>query len=329
MRTAARTRRGSGLAVTMLLAVTGLTASAPAGAASDGPAEPRPGCDPAVANARTTRPADGPAYTDAQRRRIDQRLRRRLEAVGAESSRSAPSGASRVGATLRIAVHAHVVGGRDTGGPKKKRVRRQLAVINAAYGGGQGVGNTTTRFHFYLASFERLRKQRWHDVQIGGREDLEMRHALHRGGPEALNLYILEPRDPFAQAVVLGWATPPTQARRQPGLDGVVVHQESLPGGSFTGYNRGDTAVHEIGHWLGLFHTFEGGCDGPGDLVDDTPAQAVASSACDPAKDSCTAHPGLDPINNFMDYAIDDCMDSFTPGQVSRMHDNWLAYRTP
>ena len=55
----------------------------------------------------------------------------------------------------------------------------------------------------------------------------------------------------------------------------------------------------------------------------------VASSACDPAKDSCTVQPGLDPVNNFMDYSVDDCMNMFTPGQVSRMHDNWLAYRTP
>jgi hypothetical protein len=329
VRSSTRTRRGTGIAAAAVLAVAGLGAPAPAGAS---PQERPAACAsvPAAgtATARSLRPADGPSYTPEQLRRIDRRLTRRLEARGAERAGAARND-GRVGATLRIGVHVHVVGGDGTKGASKKRVRRQLQVINAAYAGGQGVTNTSTRFAFYLESFDRTRKDRWHHARIGGQDDLEMRHALHRGGPEDLNLYLLEPRDPFAQAVVLGWATPPTEARRQPGLDGVVIHQESLPGGTFSGYNRGDTAVHEIGHWLGLFHTFEGGCDGPGDLVADTPAQAVASSACDPAKDSCTVQPGLDPINNFMDYAVDDCMNMFTPGQVSRMHDNWLAYRTP
>lgn len=322
MRPSLRPRRGTSLAATALLVLSGLGVSAPAAAAS---ADRHAGCATGSATARSVRPADGPTYTDAQLRRIDQRLRRRLESVGADRT----AGAGRVGATLRIGVHVHVVGGDGSKGPRKKRVLRQLRVINAAYSGGQGATNTATRFEFYLESFDRVRKTTWHRARIGGPDDLDMRRALSRGGPEDLNLYVLEPRDPFAQAVVLGWATPPTEARSNPGLDGVVIHQESLPGGTFAGYNRGDTAVHEIGHWLGLFHTFEGGCDGPGDLVPDTPAQAVASSACDPAKDSCTVQPGLDPINNFMDYAVDDCMNMFTPGQVSRMHDNWLAYRTP
>ena len=324
MTSSTRTRRGTVVAAAALLAVAGLGAPAPAGAMSqDRQTACSPGSVTGAATARTARPADGPAYTSEQLRRIDRRLARRVEA------RSAARDDGRVGATLRIGVHVHVVGGDGSKRVSKKRVRRQLQVINAAYGGGQGATNTSTRFVFYLESFDRIRKSRWHDARIGGPDDLDMRRALSRGGPEDLNLYVLEPRDPFAQAVVLGWATPPTEARRSPGLDGVVIHQESLPGGTFSGYNRGDTAVHEIGHWLGLFHTFEGGCEGPGDLVADTPAQAVASSACDPAKDSCTVQPGLDPVNNFMDYAVDDCMNMFTPGQVSRMHDNWLAYRTP
>lgn len=325
MRSAIRTRRGTTLAAAAILAVTGIAGATPAGAA---PSDRQPGCAPgtvpAHASARTARPADGPAYTSDQLRRVDQRLQRRLATLGVERGQTA-----RVGATLHIGVHVHVVGGDGSPGPTKRKVRQQLQILDAAYAAGQGPTNTMTRFDFYLESFQRLSNHRWHDARIGGEDDFAMRQSLHRGGPEDLNLYILEPRDPFNQAVVLGWATPPTEARRHSSLDGVVIHQESLPGGSFSGYNRGDTAVHEVGHWLGLFHTFEGGCEGPGDLVADTPAQSVASSACDPAKDTCTVQPGLDPVNNFMDYSVDDCMNMFTPGQVSRMHDNWLAYRTP
>lgn len=286
-----------------------------------------PGTSGAARTAWAARPADGPAYTDAQRRSIDRQLQQRLARKGFARSTDG-SGSARVGATLRIPVHVHVIGGKHTKGASKHRVRNQLRILDSAYNGAQSANNTVTRFDFYLASFDRIRKPEWRSAVIGGRDDTRMRHALHRGGPSALNLYVSRPQSPGA-GTVLGWATAPHQARRSTDLDGVVIHEESLPRGRFRGYNRGDTAVHEVGHWLGLFHTFEGGCEGPGDMVDDTPAQSEASSACDEQKDSCVAQPGTDPVHNFMDYSVDDCMNSFTPGQVARMQDNWLAYRTP
>ncbi len=225
-------------------------------------------------------------------------------------------------------MYAHVIDGNRSLGPSKRAVTRQINVLNRAFDGGQSTRSHKTRFRFYLESFDRTRNQRWYTASLFDEGDRELRRKLHRGGPESLNLYFSAPRSPQADSVVLGWSTVPWQARRNPLLDGVTIHHESMPGGGLTRYDRGDTAVHEVGHWLGLFHTFQGGCSPQNDLVADTPAEAKPSLSCEIGRDTCEAD-GLDPIRNFMNYSFDSCMTMFTPDQVARMTDNWLAYRTP
>src|SRR3569833_578584 len=124
----------------------------------------------------------------------------------------------------------------------------------------------------------------------------------------------------------LGVSSFPLWYRLRPALDAVVVDYRSVPGGAFDHFNRGYTAVHETGHWLGLFHPFENGCVPPGDGVDDTPYESAPTLGCPSSKDTCPA-PGTDPVHNFMDYAWDPCMNAFTPGQGLRIRAMWAAYR--
>jgi hypothetical protein len=271
-----------------------------------------------------SRAGDDQHYTLGQLRSIDRRLQRRLAA----RALAGPGAFARLGLPLRIPVHVHVIDGARSQGPSLLQVHRQLAVLNNAYSGGQSPNNTPTRFRFYLASLDRVHNQRWHTASITNPADGQLRRALHIGGPDALNLYFSAPVDPVGGSVILGWSSMPWKAAAHPLLDGVTINDGSLPGGRLRNYNLGDTTVHEVGHWLGLFHTFEGGCSPLNDRVADTPAEASPSMGCPAGRDTCTA-PGLDPIHNFMDYSFDSCMNMFTPGQVSRMTDNWLAYRTP
>ena len=77
--------------------------------------------------------------------------------------------------------------------------------------------------------------------------------------------------------------------------------------------------IHETGHWLGLYHTFQGGCSAQGDLVADTPSEAEPELRVRPTRDTCAADPGFDPVTNFMDYSLDLCMNRFSAGQVQRI----------
>jgi hypothetical protein len=81
-----------------------------------------------------------------------------------------------------------------------------------------------------------------------------------------------------------------------------------------------------VGHWLGLFHTFQNGCSAPGDEVEDTPAEAEPAFGCPIGRDTC---PGRreDAVTNYMNYSDDACLNRFTFGQIARMLEAVAIYR--
>lgn len=103
--------------------------------------------------------------------------------------------------------------------------------------------------------------------------------------------------------------------------DGVVIRYAAFGrGGNVPADFTGRTATHEIGHWLGLRHIWaddNGGCE-EDDFCNDTPQTADKHYGCSKGENTCTA-PGMDMVENYMDYSDDACVNIFTQDQKTRM----------
>jgi len=195
-------------------------------------------------------------------------------------------------------------------------VAAQMAVLNRAFAGQDSSAAASTAFRFKLTagSPRFFANASWYNARLGSAEELDMKRALRRGGATRLNVYTA-----FLPDGSLGWTYFPNLYRSQPTLDGVMLWEDTLPGRSADQrVNEGHTLDHEVGHWLGLFHTFQDGCSRKNDRVADTPPEGFASSNCPIVKDTCTA-PGVDPVHNYMDYSDDGCTNRFTAGQSRRI----------
>jgi hypothetical protein len=197
-------------------------------------------------------------------------------------------------------------------------VHAQIDALNKAY--GASTPGSPVRWVFALKSLSRVKGGgNMCDQQVEARVKKERR----QGGPGALNLYVAD----LSDCGLLGFSSWPWDlaAKGEP-EDGVVIHYDTLPGGTYRPYNRGFTSIHEIGHWFGLYHTFQNGCTGAGDSVDDTPYVATPTEGCPKARDTCS-QPGGDPVTNPMDYSDDACMEGFSVGQQQRMESLYRMYR--
>lgn len=237
--------------------------------------------------------------------------------------------------SLTVSVYVHVITSTSGAGDvSSTAISNQIAVLNNAYAGGDtpATGQSAsaqmtanTPYRFVLVATDHTANNTYYTAGPNTTAEAQMKAALRVGTARDLNLYTNN-----MGGGLLGWATFPWDYAGNPKDDGVVVLYSSLPGGSAAPYNLGDTATHEIGHWLGLYHTFQGGCTNTNDSVSDTPGERSAFYGYPPPyPDSCSNNrfPGRDPIENFMDYTDDKAMFQFTSGQSSRADSLTQQYR--
>lgn len=146
-----------------------------------------------------------------------------------------------------------------------------------------------------------------------------------------LNIWLVNSIIPSSTSTgtVLGYAYLPVFGSQPASQDGMVLRHDQV-GMIGTALNspisnaansRGRTITHEAGHYLGLRHTFQNGCNGSGDGVSDTPPVLEANDGCDPTTNTCsTDNPDMpDMIENYMDYTNGSCQNTFTAEQALRM----------
>ncbi|KAF9003565.1 metalloprotease [Cyathus striatus] len=211
-----------------------------------------------------------------------------------------------------VNVYFHIVAANHTvegGWLSDTAINDQMSVLNEDF--------NSTGLQWTLAGVDRTINETWfRHVYPDTELEYEMKTQLRIGDVFDLNIFTVG----FVGTGLLGVATFPAEYIDFPTLDGIVLRDSSFPGGTANHYNLGKTAVHEAGHWVGLYHTFQGGCYGVGDMVDDTPAEFNNTHIC-------VSQPGLDPIHNYMDYSYDSCVYELTPGQTARMRDQLRTYR--
>lgn len=232
--------------------------------------------------------------------------------------------------SVDIPVVFHMIQATDGGSRSRDdwedMVAAQIDVLNDSFSGaaepaGHRGEAADTPFRFHLEDLQFVKNDAWYTVSPG-KTERDMKKALYTGDSETLNVYAANIGDNL-----LGWAYFPQDYNHgRDYIDGVVMLDESMPGGNLGKYSFGDTLTHETGHWLALHHTFQAGCSASNDFVTDTPKEAQPQFDCPTGADTCTA-PGEDPIHNFMDYTQDSCMYEFTEGQAQRMNDAWLDFR--
>jgi hypothetical protein len=206
------------------------------------------------------------------------------------------------------------------GDPGNTLIFEQMKVLNAAF------ADAGVTFSLRAEDIDRRANAKWLAMTKGSPDEGAAGSTMRKGDVRALNIYSAYPGGFGSAAQIVGWGgypPEPGQIGFDLARDHVVIPFDRLPNAGGYANVLGYILVHEVAHWFGVFHTFEHGCDAPGDLVKETTPEKDAARGCPHNQQSCRLG-NDDPITNLMDYTDDDCkILEFEPTQIGIIQTGW------
>jgi hypothetical protein len=250
---------------------------------------------------------------------------------------------NKTGKVLYVPVVFHIIHENGAENISQAQIMDQLRIVNEDFRKKAGTNGASTdplatdmEIEFRLAQYDPNGNK--HDginrvfSTLTNNADDKVKPLSYWDARKYLNIWVVKSINPNTgkPGTVLGYAQFPWSLNFQTTTDGIVLRSDQVGTiGSGQQSQAGRTLTHEIGHWLGLYHTFQGGCVGgtsincaeQGDWVCDTPPVAEPSFGCNIGRNSCSNDsPNLpDMVKNYMDYSDGTCLNTYTNGQKTRV----------
>jgi len=244
-----------------------------------------------------------------------------------------------------IAVYVHVVHlpGDSVGSATNisvNKIYQQISILNNRFNGLHLAGYSIS-FNWNPADIERVPSSLSGTFSVAN--EASLKNIAPAFEPEThLNIWICDMAPTNGGGTLTGYAhypldigPPISNGPISPNWDGIVVDFQVFGNSNaYIGWLQGNTAIHEVGHYLGLFHIWGPNNTGYGncsvdDQIDDTPRTCDPIYGTPPVNNNLACLSNTSPLSicsgdsadvqNYMEYTDPDYHTHFTPQQLTRM----------